>query len=108
MEFCPKCKCIMLPKKKDKKIVFTCALCGKTGSVQDDSKITEVVHQKEKKIELVDDSIEEKTLPLTPAECPKCKHTKAYYWTIQTRASDEPETKFLKCEKCKHVWRDYS
>lgn len=108
MEFCPKCKTIMLPKKKDKKIVFTCPSCGITGSTQEDSKITEVIKHDAKKIELVDDSFEDSTLPLTNIECPKCKHTKAYYWTIQTRASDEPETKFLKCEKCKHVWRDYS
>ena len=40
-------------------------------------------------------------------ECPKCRHKKAYYWTVQTRAGDEAETKFLKCEKCSHTWRDY-
>ena len=48
------------------------------------------------------------TNPLTEAECPKCHNKKARYWTQQTRAGDEPETKFYKCEKCKHVWRDYS
>ncbi|MCX6710357.1 MAG: hypothetical protein NTV63_05415 [Candidatus Woesearchaeota archaeon] len=30
----------------------------------------------------------------------------------KTRVSEvnvnEPETKFLKCSKCKHIWRDYS
>jgi len=51
---------------------------------------------------------EVETLPLTEADCDKCNHNKAYFWLIQTRASDEPETKFYKCEKCKHVWRDYS
>ena len=47
------------------------------------------------------------TMPLTDEECPKCKHGKAYYWLVQTRAGDEPETRFFRCEKCKHTWRDY-
>ena len=36
------------------------------------------------------------------------RYKKSYFWMMQTRGSDEPETKFYKCEKCKHVWRDYS
>ena len=47
-------------------------------------------------------------LPETDAECPRCHHKKAYFWEVQTRAADEPATKFLKCTKCKHTWRDYS
>jgi DNA-directed RNA polymerase subunit M len=94
----------MLPKKKDKKLVYECASCGKVTATQsEDAKIKEVVSNANRKIDLVDGSEEEKTLPLTQTECPACKHTKAYYWTIQTRASDEPETKFMKCEKCKHI-----
>jgi len=108
MEFCPKCKAIMIPKKKEKKVVYECSTCGKIGSTESDGKITEKMSNSMKNIDLVDGSEEEKTMPLTATECPKCKHTKAYYWTIQTRASDEPETKFMKCEKCKHIWRDYS
>ena len=37
----------------------------------------------------------------------ECGLGKARFWLVQTRASDEPETKFFKCEKCKHTWRDY-
>ena len=48
----------------------------------------------------------EDTLPLTDADCPKCEHEKAYYWLVQTRAGDEADTKFLKCEKCKHTSRN--
>ena len=51
---------------------------------------------------------EQEIYPITEAECPKCGHRKAYVWTVQTRSADEPETKFLKCEKCKSTWRDYS
>ncbi len=49
----------------------------------------------------------EEVLPKTTAECPKCHNDKAYYWIVQTRSSDEAPTKFLKCVKCEHRWRDY-
>ena len=45
--------------------------------------------------------------PKVEIECPKCKHQEAFFWTKQTRSSDEAETKFYKCTKCKHTWRDY-
>ena len=93
----------MVPKKEKGKSFFSC--CGasvmeKTGSLK------EKIKKEEKKIGVV--SEDEEYLPATEADCPKCKHKKAYYWTMQTRAADESETKFLKCEKCKHTWRDYS
>ena len=69
--------------------------------------IKEEKNEQPKDLEVVDPTQLE-SLPLTAAECPKCGHKKAFFWLIQTRASDEPETKFMKCEKCKHIWRDYS
>jgi DNA-directed RNA polymerase subunit M len=45
--------------------------------------------------------------PIVEMKCPKCKNDKSYFWTMQTRAADESETKFYKCTKCKHTWRDY-
>jgi len=108
MQFCPKCSSLMVPTKKEKKLVLICSSCGNSIENENETVIKEVVEKKEKEIELIDSSTEDDSLPLTETECPKCKHTKAHYWTVQTRAGDEPETKFLKCEKCKHVWRDYS
>ncbi len=61
--------------------------------------------ESQKAVDIIEKEIE--TLPLTDAECPKCSHKKAFFWTIQTRAADEPETRFYKCEKCKHIWREY-
>ena len=61
---------------------------------------------KQKEIVAVVDK-EVNTMPLIDAECSKCGHSKAFFWTLQTRAADEPETKFMRCEKCKHTWRDY-
>ncbi len=45
--------------------------------------------------------------PKVEIECPKCQHKEAFFWTKQTRSSDEAETRFYKCTKCKHSWRVY-
>ncbi len=46
-------------------------------------------------------------MPTVRIDCKKCGNTEAYYWMVQTRAGDEPATKFYRCTKCKHTWRDY-
>lgn len=101
--FCPKCGSLLIPKKENTKRVLACS-CGykstDTGSVKISDKSAE-----HKEVQVVDRDIE--TDPITEATCPKCNNIKAYFWTVQTRAGDEPETKFLKCTKCKHTWRDY-
>lgn len=109
MKFCKKCGAMMLPKKDAKKQPYWhCGSCGWSDKKTEvDAKITTKVEQKEQVV-VVDSSQEESTLPSCEAECPKCNYGEAYYWIQQTRASDEPETKFLKCVKCKHTWRDYS
>jgi transcription factor S len=102
--FCPKCGSILFPKKIGKKGVMECS-CGYSDKKQGSVKIREILKEK-KKIDTIEE--EPEIHPLTnDSECPKCGHRKAYYWEIQTRAADEPATKFLKCEKCKHIWRDY-
>ncbi len=47
------------------------------------------------------------TYPIIEIKCPNCKTKEAYFWTMQTRSSDESETKFYKCVKCEHTWRTY-
>ena|SRR3989338_7829003 len=104
--FCPKCKGLLMPKKVDGKITIQCSSCGYVEKKTEDMKIKEkVIKEKSKKLEIVKE--EKEAYPLTDAECPKCKHKMAYFWEVQTRAGDEPATKFLRCEKCKHTWRDY-
>jgi transcription factor S len=102
--FCPKCGSVLFPKKEKGKKVFRCS-CGYTNKNMITPQVKEEVTPQDK-IAIVDKEIE--PLPLTEAECPRCGNKKAYFWTLQTRSSDEPETKFLKCEKCRHTWRDYS
>jgi DNA-directed RNA polymerase subunit M len=48
----------------------------------------------------------EATYPTVKKECPKCRNTKAYWWTQQMRGEDEPETQFFRCIKCRHTWRE--
>ena len=103
--FCPKCGSILLPKKDGSKKILYCS-CGHKDRNTQGAKITEHVEAPAKEVEIIDK--DPQPLPLISAECQKCKHKKAFYWLVQTRAGDEPETKFLKCEKCGYTWRDYS
>ncbi|MEA2037628.1 MAG: transcription factor S [Nanoarchaeota archaeon] len=105
--FCPKCGSILMPKKEGSKTVSVCS-CGYKSSDSEAGKIKEEVKDKSSKVEVVEKNRELDALPSIDAECPKCGHKRAKYWLMQTRAGDEPETKFLKCEKCKHTWRDYN
>lgn len=102
--FCPKCGSVLLPKKEGNKKVILCS-CGYKSDNIELTKITETVTKKEKEVEVIEKDIE--ILPKTDAKCDKCGHKTAFFWTLQTRAGDEPETKFLKCEKCGNTWRDY-
>src|SRR5690242_1433707 len=108
MLFCPKCGSLMSPKEEKGKKFFVCS-CGyntKSAATTKPSVLKEVVKTKKDTYEVMSDT--DQTLPLTDEQCPHCKHPRAYWWTKQMRASDEPETKFLKCEKCKYTWRDRS
>ena len=104
--FCPKCGSILMPKKSDKRKRLMCS-CGYSTTKIEAPKLSEEIKQKSKPLEVIERDDAE-SLPRIDAECPKCGHKKAFYWLVQTRAADEPETKFMRCEKCKHTWRDYS
>jgi len=102
--FCPKCGSILIPKKNGNKRILACS-CGYKTTKVEETKLKDTV-EKKAPVEVVDSEMN--ILPKTDEECPKCGHIGAHFWTVQTRAGDEPETKFLKCEKCSHTWRDYS
>ena len=69
------------------------------------------LHNVNEKIKENDSVIEKgedvNTLPTTKAVCPECGHTEASWWLQQTRSADEAETRFFKCLKCGHTWREY-
>ncbi len=105
--FCPKCGSILVPRKEGGKTVLGCS-CGYKHEDKEGGKIRERIKGKGGKIDIVENKEEYETLPKMKAECPKCHNNEAYFWEVQTRAADEPATKFLKCTKCKNVWRDYN
>ena len=41
-------------------------------------------------------------------DCEKCHNQEGVWWSLQTRSADEPETRFYRCTKCNHTWRDYT
>lgn len=103
--FCKKCGSLVLPKKEGNKTITQCS-CGYKSNEDVKTTIKEEVKQEEKLQKAVEEDFE--TSPITDAKCLKCHHKKAYFWEVQTRAADEAPTKFLKCVKCKHTWRDYN
>lgn len=104
MLFCPKCKSIMMPKKDKGKVILACS-CGYKQEAEE-VKLSESTRKEEhREIAAVEKEIE--IHAKVEADCSKCGNKEAYTWEVQTRAGDEPPTKFLKCTKCKHTWRDY-
>lgn len=101
MEFCERCGG-MISIQADK---VACLACGhkpkKRVKIESSEKI-------EKRNEVAVINEEESNInPVVQITCSKCGNKKAYFWTTQTRAADESETKFYKCVKCKHTWRVY-
>jgi transcription factor S len=101
MEFCEKCGGMILVNEKK----AYCASCNfrpkKTPKIEASEKI--IIHDS---VAVINEDLSA-TQPIVQILCQKCKNKDAYFWTSQTRASDESETKFYKCTKCKHTWRDY-
>ncbi len=100
MEFCPKCGSVLVQKRKN----FGCARCGYSTKEKLKIRTSEKIDEKNEIAVIKKDM---NTLPIVAEKCKKCSNPKAYFWTIQTRAGDESETKFFKCTKCDHTWREY-
>jgi DNA-directed RNA polymerase subunit M len=100
-KFC-KCGGILVPTGN----VMKCRKCGKEQpKAEHSSTLLKTAHE-EKKIAVLETN--ESNLPSIEHECEKCGNAMAYYWFIQTRASDEPPTRFFRCTKCEHTTREYS
>lgn len=102
MMFCPKCKSLLMPKVSGGKKQFACS-CGYK---QDAEKVVIKEQASEKKDVVVVEEASSVNV-VVDANCPKCGPVKAEYWEVQTRSSDEPPTRFHKCKKCNHTWREY-
>ena len=100
MEFCPKCGAVLIQKRKKD----GCARCNYL--VKGKIKLTTSEKIGEKK-EVAIIKKETQTFPIIKEKCKECGNDKAYFWTVQTRSGDEAETKFFRCTKCEHTWREY-
>lgn len=104
MEFCPKCGAVLIQKTKN----MGCPRCNYSTKEKVKIKTSEKINEK-KEVAVVKGK-DTQTLPVVNEPCREkvCGNDKAYFWIVQTRASDEAETKFFKCTKCGHTRRDYN
>ncbi len=107
MEFCPKCGGMFVGKKEGDKMVLACHSCGYIATEKEVKgyKLVEKPREKDDDPLVLEDA--PATKPKTRNKCPKCGHNEAYWWMSQTRGADEPTTRFYKCVKCEHTWREY-
>lgn len=102
MEFCPKCGAVLIQKTKN----HGCPRCNYSTKNKIKIKTSERIGEKEE-IAVVKGK-DASTLPVINEKCKECGNDRAYFWTVQTRASDESETKFFKCTRCEHTKRNYN
>jgi DNA-directed RNA polymerase subunit M len=101
MEFCPRCGAVLVQKNKRDH----CPRCKYSSKNKVKLKTSEKIEEK-KKINIISEKDAE-VHPIIEQKCQECGNKKAFFWTLQTRATDEAETKFFKCTKCGFTWREY-
>lgn len=107
MEFCDKCgKLLAAEEKENGSTVMVCPDCGWEKNEGMESCVTTQEEETVGEVAVIDETVE--VLPKTTEECPSCHNLEAYYWFEQTRSADEAPTRFYKCTKCSHTWREYS
>jgi len=97
MEFCPKCGSVIIGKN--------CARCDYKCAKEAILETSQKMPSK-KEVICIDENDNEVN-PIVDIPCEKCNNPQVFFWTKQTRAGDEAETRFYKCTKCKHIWREY-
>ena len=115
MYFCPRCGAMMVPKKVNGKTVLVCPRCGyvmdpsSSGIKSRSLVLSQRIRHTEKEKTIVLEGKMPETLPKLKGvvRCPRCGYDEVYYWEVQTRAADEPTTRFFKCARCGYVWREY-
>ncbi|MEM4330521.1 MAG: transcription factor S [Candidatus Pacearchaeota archaeon] len=101
MQFCPKCGAMLVLKQKN----YGCPRCNYSSKDKVSLKVKEKFEEKQEMSVIKDNDVD--ILPTVAAECKKCGNKEAYFWTSQTRGSDETETRFFRCKKCNYTWREY-
>lgn len=98
---------MMIPRKRSGKVQLVCMSCCHVQEGAAEGYRVVRKNREEKDVTIIDEKRGE-ALPTTKTKCPACGHDQAYWWMRQTRAADEPSTRFYKCVKCGKVWREYS
>jgi DNA-directed RNA polymerase subunit M len=108
MNFCEKCGNLMIFGSKGGKSGYLCRKCGHFVAKKGESTVIGMEAGGEPEaVKVVKQGDDYTQYPQTTVECPKCGHTKAYWYMQQTRGADEPQTKFYSCVKCGNKWREY-
>lgn len=110
MEYCSRCGTLLIPQRRGESTVLKCIKCGYEKTPQNTGvyRVTRTTrHTLDEVILMIEQEVRVETLPKARVECPRCENLEAYYWELQTRAGDEPTTRFFKCVKCGYVWREY-
>ncbi len=112
IKFCPRCGTLMRLKTVNGRLYLVCPKCGYQEEVGQ-SKISvsrKVLHTPKEKIVVADPNEVPPDAQVIKGSvrCPRCGHDEVLAWTMQTRAADEPPTRFYRCLKCGYTWREYS
>ncbi len=108
MEFCPKCETRL--KKDNHSSSSTCPKCQYVKQ-KSNQNTKEKLQEADPALLVMNESDIEQSKGLESTikiDCEKCHNQEGVSWTFQTRSADEPETKFYRCIKCNHTWRDYT
>ena len=110
MEFCPKCGMrLVLSRKAPNKNVLVCPKCDykKTLGKEELTPQKVVNRSTQEQIAVIgEEEAKINTMPTVKIECPKCSHSEAYWWMVQTRGADESPTQFFRCTQCGYTWRE--
>lgn len=109
MRFCPRDGILMMPVRRSNATILRCPKCGYEEAIDNEAKTaykSKAIIDKKNDILIAAAAFE--TLPKVKAVCPKCGNEEAYMWMQQTRAADEPPTRFYRCAKCGYTWREYA
>ncbi|XAR53936.1 DNA-directed RNA polymerase [Bertholletia excelsa] len=110
MEFCPTCGMLLqyeLPHMNRPARLF-CPTCPYVSHIESKVKLKRRAQLVRKEIEPIFSEDDMENAPTTEATCPDpdCSFGKAAFQEFQTRSADEPASRFYKCLKCGHTWRE--
>ncbi|MEB3780258.1 MAG: transcription factor S [Desulfurococcales archaeon] len=114
LRFCPRCGGILYPRVRGGVKQLFCPRCGYEENMMDPGDVykmkTRVEHSPRERMIIVSDQDPPPTASIVKGEmrCPKCGHDELLFWMMQTRAADEPPTRFYRCRRCGYTWREYA